>query len=183
MASAPRLAALHQSADEPRVRSAPHRGDGDGDGDGRGVGAARALRALVVCASLAILAACGAAAPPEQRLRTAMRELQASIESRDAAAIEARLSRDFIGPDGLDRASARRLASASFLRYRDVGLTLAAVDPKVQGDHATVSFTAALSGGSGRPLPEAARLYQVETGWREEDGEWRITSAQWQARW
>lgn len=177
MANAPRFAALHQFADGPRARSMARRDEG------WATGAARGLRALMVCASLALLAACGAAAPPEQRLRTALQTLQGSIERRDAAAIEARLSEDFIGPDGLDRASARRLASASFLRYRDVGLTLAAVDLKLQGDHATVSFTAALSGGSGQPLPEAASVYQVETGWREEDGEWRITSARWQPRW
>jgi hypothetical protein len=50
---------------------------------------------------------------------------------------------------------------------------------QLQPGHATARFSAALSGGSGRLLPDAAQLYDVETGWREEDGEWRLTSARW----
>ncbi|MGH8081014.1 MAG: nuclear transport factor 2 family protein, partial [Lysobacter sp.] len=117
------------------------------------------------------------------RLRAAMDELQNAIEQHDAARIEERLSKDFVGPDGLDRAGARRIAAASFLRYRDVWMRIASVELKVQGDRATVNFIAAISGGSGQPLPEVAQMYRVQTGWREEDGEWRITSAQWVGRW
>ncbi|MGO1072841.1 nuclear transport factor 2 family protein [Lysobacter sp. CA199] len=133
-------------------------------------------------ALFAALAACGAAAPPEQRLRTAMEQLREAIDRRDAAAIEEHLSKDFVGPDGLDRASARRLAAASFLRYRDVWAKIAGVEVKLQSGHATVRFNAALGGGSGQALPDAAQIYDVQTGWREEDGEWRMTSAQWAPR-
>jgi len=52
----------------------------------------------------------------------------------------------------------------------------------MQPRHATVAFDAALTGGSGRLLPDAARLYSVETGWRLDDGEWRLTSATWEPR-
>ncbi|MBT2751941.1 MULTISPECIES: nuclear transport factor 2 family protein [unclassified Lysobacter] len=149
---------------------------------GRGAVAARALRAMWLPALLALLAACGPGAPPEQRLRAAMEQLQGAIEKRDASAIDAQLSKDFVGPDGLDRASARRLAAASFLRYRAVGIKIVGLDVNLQPGHATVRFNAALSGGSGQVLPDAAQLYEVQTGWREEDGEWRMTSAQWTPR-
>jgi hypothetical protein len=46
-------------------------------------------------------------------------------------------------------------------------------------DHATVEFSAALTGGSGGALPDTARLYQVRTGWRLQDDDWRMTSADW----
>jgi hypothetical protein len=52
----------------------------------------------------------------------------------------------------------------------------------MQPGHATVRFEAALTGGSGNVLPDAARLYGVETGWRLDDGEWRLTSASWKPR-
>ena len=46
----------------------------------------------------------------------------------------------------------------------------------------TVRFTAALTGGSGSLLPDSAQVYDVETGWRFDDGNWRMTSATWQPK-
>ncbi|MET4727717.1 ketosteroid isomerase-like protein [Lysobacter enzymogenes] len=132
-------------------------------------------------AALLLLAACGGGTP-EQRLRASMDELQTAIQARDAKAVQARLADDFVGPEGLDRDGARRLAAASFLRYRDVWLQIAAVRYEVQGERATVVFEAALGGGSGAALPDAAQLYEVRTGWRERDGEWRMISAEWKPR-
>lgn len=117
---------------------------------------------------------------PEQRLRESIDELQAAFDSRDAGTIEERLATDFIGPGGLDRDGAGRLARLSFLRYREVGVRLGPLEVRMQGAHARVGFTAALTGGSGGLLPESARLYRVDTGWRLEDGDWRLTSATWE---
>lgn len=128
------------------------------------------------------LAGCAERPAPEQRLRASMEQLQAAIDARDAAAIEAQLAEDFIGPEGMDRAGARRLAVASFLRYRSVWVKLGKVDIALQDGHARVRFEAALGGGAGQPLPEAAQWYSVQTGWRDQDGQWRMTSAQWQPR-
>lgn len=143
--------------------------------------AAAGLRAVAIWAATLLLAACGGGTP-EQRLRASMEELQAAIQARDAKAMQARLADDFVGPEGLDRDGARRLAAASFLRYRDVWLQIAGVRVEVQGERATVVFEAALGGGSGAALPDAAQLYEVRTGWRERDGEWRMISAQWTPR-
>lgn len=137
------------------------------------------LGPLLLTAALA-LAAC-ARPGPEQRLRESLQALQAAVEERDADALEGALAEDFIGPGGLDRAGARRLAQASFLRYRHVGVSLGPADVRLRGDRAEVSFTAALTGGSGR-WPDAARLYAVRTGWREVEGEWRLVSAEWTPR-
>lgn len=125
-----------------------------------------------------LLAAC-AQPPPEQRLREAIGELQAALDARASGGIGDRLAADFIGPDGLDRDGAIRMARLSFLRYRDVGVRLGPLDVQMQEAHARVGFTAALTGGSGGLLPDSARLYRVDTGWRLEDGEWLLTSADW----
>ncbi|MGQ4659293.1 nuclear transport factor 2 family protein [Lysobacter sp. F6437] len=139
------------------------------------------VRWALVLAAACLLAGC-ARTPPEQALRETMQALRGAVEQRDASAVADHLADDFVGPDGMDRDGARRLAAVAFLRHRDVGVTLGPVDVSVKQDHATVHFTAVLTGGSGRALPDAARLYDVETGWRLEEGDWHLTSARWTPR-
>jgi ketosteroid isomerase-like protein len=135
---------------------------------------------VVVCLAV-VMAACGRSAP-EERLRETMGELQAAIEKKDAAAVADVLAEDFIGPGALDRAGARRMAQLMFLRHGSVGANVGPVAVEMQPGHATARFNVALTGGSGNLLPDAARLYDVTTGWREVDGEWRMTSVEWDAR-
>jgi len=134
---------------------------------------------LVVCA---LLAAC-ARTPPEQRLRDAVAAMQAAIEARDVSQVRGLLADDFIGPGGMDRGAAARLAQATFMRHRDIGVSIVGpLDLTISGERASVRFDAALTGGSGGFLPERARLHSVETGWRLESGDWRMVSANWEAR-
>jgi hypothetical protein len=130
---------------------------------------------------LIVLAAC-ARTPPEQALREAMSDLQGAIEQRDAAAVGALLADDFIGPEGLDRDGARRLAQGLFLRYRDVGARIGPLDIAMQERHARVRFDAVVSGGAGALLPETGQIYDVDTGWRLEGGQWGLVSADWRPR-
>ena len=111
-----------------------------------------------------------------------MSGMQAAIESRDASAVHALLAEDFIGPEGLDREGARRLAQGMFLRYRGVGATIGTLEIDLQDQHAKVGFDAVVTGGSGGLLPESGQAYEVETGWRLEGGEWRMVNAQWRPR-
>ena len=127
----------------------------------------------------ALLAACGAP-PPEEALRAAVSGLETAIEARDAGALEDVLAEDFAGPDGMDRTAARRLARVTFLRQRDVGVALGPLDMTISEGHATVRFTAALTGGSGGWIPDSGSLYRVETGWRRDGDAWRLTSARWE---
>ncbi|NUO74657.1 MAG: nuclear transport factor 2 family protein [Lysobacter sp.] len=144
--------------------------------------AASRWRAIALAASAlalwALLAGC-ARTPPEERLRESLAALQTAMEARDLETLHATLAEDFVGPEGMDRNGARGLAMLSFRRYRDVGVTLGPAQIAIQGDRATVRFSAALSGGAGKVLPDAAQVYEVETGWRETEGEWRMTSAEW----
>ncbi len=125
-----------------------------------------------------VLAGC-ARTPPEQRLRETLAGLQASVEQRDPGALQGYLAKDFVGPDGLDREQARRMAQVLFLQHRDVGVRAGPQEIVLRDGHATVRFTAALTGGSGRFLPDSAQLYEIESGWREEDGDWHLTSIRW----
>jgi len=127
------------------------------------------------------LAGC-ARTPPEQAVREAVAGVEAAIEAGEPRRLHGWLAEDFVGPGGMDRDGARKLAQASLLRYRDLSVVLGPVEVTVEGDRAQASFTAAVTGGSGRALPDAGRIYEVRTGWRLEDGEWRLLSAEWSPR-
>ncbi len=141
------------------------------------------LTAFASCALALLLANC-ARTPPEQALRDAVAGLQSSVEARQVGPIRDVLADDFIGPDGMDRDAAVRLARLMFLQHGQVGATVgplhAALLPSARApDHATVEFSVALTGGPGMGLPSQASLYDVRTGWRLQSGDWRMTSADW----
>jgi hypothetical protein len=68
------------------------------------------------------------------------------------------------------------------MRNGQIGVTVGALDVAVQGNHATVRSTIALAGGNGGLLPESGSLYQVRSGWRMDDGDWRMTSLAWTSK-
>ena len=143
------------------------------------------MRAAVLLAAVLLLGGCSAT-PTEEALRTSVGTLEAAIEARDPGAVAGVLADDFVGPDGMDRDEARRLARLTFMRSRDVSVALGPLDIDLhapagdRGMRATVAFTAALAGGSGRLLPESGSVYRVQTGWRHEGGEWKLASARWE---
>ena len=133
---------------------------------------------LLLALVMALCASCGRT-DPEAALRGRVDAIAAAIEARDAAAMQRHLATDFIGNDGLDREGARRLAMGYVLRYRDLGVSLGPLEVEMAPAHATVRCKAVLRGGSGRALPDSARIYDVESGWRMEDGEWKLASVRW----
>jgi ketosteroid isomerase-like protein len=139
------------------------------------------VRSIVLGACLLMQAACSRPAP-EQALRDTIAQMQSAMEARDADALDEHVAEDFIGPDGMDRKDARRMAQLVFLRNRDIGATLGPLQVSMQGEHATVRFSAALTGGSGALLPDSAQVYEVTTGWRMRDDEWELVSAEWKPR-
>lgn len=138
---------------------------------------------LVVAFSLCalLLVAC-ARAPSERALRDAIERLQLAVDERDAGALNATLAEDFVGPDGLDRDGARRLAMVQFMRHDQVGIRTGPLAIRILDDHATVTFEVVVTGGSTALLPDSAQSYGIESGWRFEDGAWKLTSLQWTPR-
>ena len=128
--------------------------------------------------SLALAAGCRRE-PPEAALRATIDRMHAAAEARDAPALAESVSEEFIGPGGMDRDQFRRTLALVWFRDQQVGVQLGPLDVKLVGDGATVEFTAGTSGGAGW-LPERGQLHKVHTGWRLEDGEWRLVSASWE---
>lgn len=118
--------------------------------------------------------------PPEQALREALDGLLQAVEAGDAVELRAYLADDFIGPDGLDREGARRMATLYLMRHDGVGATTGPLDLELQGDHARIRFSVVLTGrADARLLPDSARAWTVDSGWRLVDGDWLMTSADW----
>ena len=137
---------------------------------------------LLLALMLVVLTGCSRTGA-EEALRERIELLQRNIEERKAGEVEAVLAEDFVGPQGMDRRDARRMAAGIFLRYRAVGATFGPLQLQMQGDtRATVKFTVAATGGSGGLLPSQAQVYDVTTGWRSGDDGWQMTSADWTPR-
>jgi hypothetical protein len=126
-----------------------------------------------------LLAACSQTSP-EQRLKQQFEQMQTAVEERRTDDFLAGVSTDFAGKNGMDRAALHNLLRLQMLGNASLGVTRGPLDIQLQGDHATVKCSVLLTGGGGRFLPERAQTYAITSGWREEDGEWRVYYADWQ---
>ncbi len=132
-----------------------------------------------------VMMACAACSrgTPEQAVRKQVEAMQVAIDARDAGAVNNLLAEDFVGNDGMDQRGARQLAAGVFLRYRDIGAKIGPVDVELRGDaDAIARFSVLATGGSGGLLPDSGQVFDVETGWRLVDGEWRLLNANWKPR-
>ena len=132
----------------------------------------------VAAAILALVLAGCRKEPPEQALRNTIAAMEAAAEKHDNDALFASIAEDFSGSEGMDRQAFRRYVTFTGMRSKSVGVQLGPLDVKLFDQRATVTFTAALSGGEGL-LPDRVQVYDVDTGWRLDGGEWKLISAKW----
>ena len=132
----------------------------------------------VAAAVLALVLAGCRKEPPEQALRNTIAAMEAAAEKHDNDALFASIAEDFSGSEGMDRQAFRRYVTFTGMRSKSVGVQLGPLDVKLFDQRATVTFTAALSGGEGL-LPDRVQVYDVDTGWRLDGGEWKLISAKW----
>jgi ketosteroid isomerase-like protein len=139
------------------------------------------MRCVAVAVLACVVGLAGCAKPPEEeRLRMAIASMQSAAEARQPGNVVEHVSDDFTGSHGLEREQLRRLLQAQMFGKSNIGVTLGPLDITIDGDHAEVRFLLLTTGG-GRLLPDQARGYRVESGWRIEGGEWRVYRASWDA--
>ena len=126
----------------------------------------------------ALLAGC-AKEPAEQRLRAQVVQMQEAIAAREVSTFMEGVTEDFIGSGNVDRAALHNLVRLQVMRNARIGVTLGPMEVTLRGERAQVDFDAVVTGGAGGLLPERAQAYRISSGWREEDGEWRVFSADW----
>lgn len=137
----------------------------------------------VIALLIAVMAQAGCSrAPAEQRLRETIASMEKAIEAADAAGFLSGVASDFSGNGGAyDRRQLHATLRGLFLRHRDIGVVLGPLDVVMHGEErATVVVSAVVTGGSGGLLPETGQRLRIESGWRQDDGEWRCITASWQ---
>jgi len=136
---------------------------------------------VLVMLVLALLAGCSRA-PAEQRLRDTVAAMEAAVESGGSAGFMRHVSADFSGNHGdYDRQRLQATLRGVMLRYRNIGVLLGPLAVTLHGeDRATVGVDVLITGGAGGLLPESGQRLRIESGWRQEDGDWRCISATWQ---
>lgn len=109
----------------------------------------------------------------EDRVRKAFEGACGALKEGDAAGATEALSKDFRGPEGLDKASARFLLQGIF-RQGKVGLTVLRNDLSAQGSDFDQEVELLLTQTSGGLLPTDAGRRHYLLRWRKEEGSWRI---------
>lgn len=137
------------------------------------------LAALLLALLCAGVSACSRP-EPEQALRDRIAAMQQAAAQRSADGVLRGVAEEFIGPHGMDRDGLGRMLRLQFLAHGSVGVRLGPVSVELHGDRARAGFTAVLTGGSGRLVPDTGRIYQVDTVWRLQRGEWVLVSADWE---
>lgn len=139
------------------------------------------LRTLVITIACALVVVGCQRDSPEQVLRQQLQDMQAAIEARKPRDFMQGVSEDFAGNNGMDHAALHNLLRTQVLLRSQVGVTTGPLEVRVEGESATVKFSVLLTGGSGGLLPDSAQAYTITSGWRQQQGQWRVYYAQWEA--
>lgn len=129
--------------------------------------------------TLLVLAGCRRE-PPEVRLRERISQMQKALEARNPGDFMDGVAEDFGSDSGMDRQALHNLLRAQVLRNASIGISLGPMEVSIQGERASVSFSAMATGGQGGLLPDSARPWAVTTGWRDSPDGWQLIHAQWQ---
>lgn len=117
--------------------------------------------------------------PDEVAVKQAVAAAERAAEQTDAGAFADHLTADFTGNAGeVDRAQLANLLRLARLRHESIHVLMGPVTVAPRGDRYVASFTVTLTSG-GRLLPEDMGVYDVESAWRREGGEWVCYSATW----
>ncbi|TPG10239.1 hypothetical protein EAH75_05405 [Rhodanobacter glycinis] len=134
---------------------------------------------LIVFALFALTLSSCRRTPNEAQVRAAIASVAQAAEAGSASDVGARLSEDFDGNAGqLDRRGLTSMIRLLALRGEHVGVTMGPVSIEHRSERMVATFTVTLTSG-GRLLPDQLGIYQVESAWRKEDGEWHCYTASW----
>ncbi len=144
----------------------------------------KATRRLTIFLSATLLiAAISACSPPptvSQQIIAAIHEMETLIENSEHRKFISHVAEDFDGQDGqLNRQQLRALVIYQLNQHQRLHAQLFPINVDETGEEtASATFRALITGGP-RFIPDQGQLYDFETLWRYEGGEWLLTSANW----
>src|SRR5262245_40930594 len=148
-------------------------------GDTRGM-----PRFVAAWLAVSLLACSGGAPSPEERVRAVLAAMETAAGARDVGALKPHVAEAYADKGGNDRRALLGLATAHFMRHQSVYLLVRVNDLQLpEPGRAEVDTFVALAG---QPITDAAALpelradlYRFAATFRDEDGEWRLTAAEW----
>ncbi len=137
---------------------------------------------MLVLLLLPGLIGCSSELSLEQQITAKLRNMEAHIEAGERRDFMSYVSKDFQGQGGeFNYDQLNGLMLVQLRRHKRVHVQILATQIQPAGtDEAAASFQVLLTGGEGW-LPDTGQLYQVHSIWQQQDGDWLLQSAHWQA--
>ncbi len=127
-----------------------------------------------------LLCACSRSSD-EQQLGNTLATMQQAIEDRKPSDFIENVADDFTAPEAdMDQRKLHDLLRLQVLRNQRIGVSTVVRELRVEGIRATITLSATLTGRSGGRVPERGSVYSLTTGWRKDDGDWKLVQASWQ---
>lgn len=140
----------------------------------------KTFTALVFALALAGLVSCSEELTVEQQVIITIREMEEKVEAGERRPFMGYLSPDFTAQGGsMNREQVRALFIYQLNRHERLHAQLFPIIVSETGENrAAATFRALVTGGPGW-FPESGQVFDFETTWKREEGEWLLTSANW----
>jgi hypothetical protein len=142
------------------------------------------MRPPLFWAALALLAACSDDTSPEQQVRAVVDKMEVAVESRDVGALLEHISNNYRDAQGQDRSEASRYARGYFIANQSIHLLtrIESVDfPSPREARLKMQVGMAGRGTQAKAAGLSADLYDFDVALVLEDGEWKVSYADWRA--
>jgi hypothetical protein len=132
---------------------------------------------------LAVLAGCSEDASPEQQVRAVIDSMEVAAEARDVGDLMEHVSTAYRSADGLDRAEAGRNIRGYLVANQSIHLLTRIESLEFPApDEARVKLQVGMAGRGGQGTADlSADLYDFDVVLVREDGEWKVSYADWRA--
>jgi len=134
-------------------------------------------------AAALLLAACGPAGTPEDEIRALIDRAEAAAEARDAGGLRALVADDYRDGDGRGAEDIRRYVQGYLIAHQSIHLITRIDAIEIRGAEVAHAIVAVgmLGRDSDATWDLAADIYRFDIRFAREDGEWRVTRADWRA--
>jgi len=134
-------------------------------------------------AAALLLTACGPAGTPEDEIRALIDRAEAAAEARDAGGLRALVADDYRDGDGRGAEDIRRYVQGYLIAHQSIHLITRIDAIEIRGAEVAHAIVAVgmLGRDSDAAWDLAADIYRFDLRFAREDGEWRVTRADWRA--
>lgn len=139
------------------------------------------MRTLIHLLILSCLLSCSQT-PDEVQIKANIDNILASAQQRKVSPIMQHLTDNFSGPNNMSRQELRTFIMATFLRQRNIHIILTTpINIEFNLPDAIATFSVSASAGNS-VLPDHIQIYDVTTGWKKQDDEWKLIQANWTSK-